>query len=168
MRDDSLSSVPFNDDELRYFASRDCCLVLTNRVIFHTRTRGEGKERIGKSRKNIRGRVGKKPKKGKNPLSISSDKITTNGPQPFLLFFPPFTRPDATRPIPFACRRLLVCFFSPSFPSETSSADPSARESSSFDSSGDQGTPPVKQNICLPLKFVPTINSGSIIPRKSI
>lgn len=145
------------------------CLVLTNRVIFHMREpRGEGKEKERNWKnpeKNIRGRVGKKPEKGKtlsrSPVRQDHDEWSSA----LSPFFPPFTRPDATRPIPFACRRLLVCSFSPSFPSETSSADPSDRESSSFGSSGDQGAPPVKQNICLSLKFVSTVKQRLNINR---
>lgn len=161
----------FNDDESRYFASRDCCLVLTNRVIFHIRVpRGEGKEkeRNWKNPEKTFAEGSEKSPRKENTLSRSRPTRSHNewSSALFSFFSPPFTWPDATRPIPFACRRLLVCFFSPSFPSETSSADPSDRESSSFDSSGDQGAPPVKQNICPSLKFVSTVNSGLIIPRK--
>lgn len=90
---------------------------------------GKEKERNGEKPEKHSRKSWKKKPEVENALSISSDKITTNGPQPLLLS-PPFTWPDATLPIPFACRRLLVCFFSPSFPSETSSVDPGARESS--------------------------------------
>lgn len=119
--------------------------------LLHMQNERKEKERqTGKPQKNIRERVGKKPVK-ENALSISSDKITTNGPQPLHLP-PPFTCPDATCPIPFACRRLLVCFFSPSFPSETSSVDPGARRNL-FQQQRFQ-PPPVQHKVYLSLRYV--------------
>lgn len=85
---DTLSNVPFYDDILRYFAS--CCSVLVDRVILYIiNTRGKSeRERDWKVPKNIRERVAEKSRKRENVLSISSDKITTNGPQPPFRFHP--------------------------------------------------------------------------------
>lgn len=103
-----------------FCSARHCYSVLTDRVTLYFVHERERERETEKPRKTFAQGVGKKPEK-ENVLSISFDKIITNGPSTFIPLLL-----GQTRLLRYPSRA-TVCFFSPSFPSKTSNVDPDAR-----------------------------------------